>query len=88
MTYCPFQDDQQVHCTMLLILLGLFLSLLNFSYALTLPKLFTNGMVLQGAPENASIWGFLDQDTKNPVELVLNCGDVQQSHTFTPKNVN
>ena len=45
-------------------------------------------MVLQGFPENASIWGFLDQDTKNPVELVLNCGDVQQSHTFTPKNVN
>ena len=73
---------------MLLISIGLFFSLLNFSNGLTLPKLFTNGMVLQGFPENASIWGFLDQDTKNPVELVLNCGGVQQSHTFTPKTVN
>ena len=73
---------------MLLISIGLFFSLLNFSYGLTLPKLFTNGMVLQGFPENASIWGFLDQDTKNSVELVLNCGGVQQSHTFTPKTVN
>ena len=73
---------------MLLISIGLFFSLLNFSYGLTLPKLFTNGMVLQGFPENASIWGFLDQDTKNPVELILNCGGVQQSHTFTPKTVN
>ena len=73
---------------MLLISLGFLLSLLNFCHGLTLPKLFTNGMVLQGAPENASIWGFLDQDSNNPVELVLNCGDVQQSHTFTPKPVN
>ena len=73
---------------MLLISIGLFFSLLNFSYGLTLPKLFTNGMVLQGFPENASIWGFLDQDTKNPVELIMNCGGVQQSHTFTPKTVN
>ena len=72
---------------MLLILLGLFLSLLNFSYALTLPKLFTNGMVLQGAPENASIWGFLDNDSTNMVELFVECADLQETYTYIPEEV-
>ena len=41
---------------------------------LTLPKIFMDGMVLQGAPSESIIWGYLDGNTGS-VNLSVNCGD-------------
>ena len=69
------------------IYVGLILMVLNLSNSLTLPKIFMDEMVLQGAPEIASIWGFLDEDSTNLVELFVDCTELQETHTFTPKEV-
>ena len=66
---------------------GLILLMLNQCNGLTLPKIFMDGMVLQGAPENASIWGFLDNDSTNMVELFVACADLQETYTYIPEEV-
>ena len=61
------------------------LSLAHSIYALTLPKMFHNGMVLQGAPTNAIIWGFLDGNFEL-VRMDRICdGSEQKSFTYEPK---
>ena len=41
--------------------------------ALRLPKLFKNGMVLQADPTTAIIWGFLDGNSDDPVDVASSC---------------
>ena len=68
----------------------LFLLFIGCSNALTLPKIFKDGMVLQAAPTDAVIWGFLDGNT-NPVDVSGTCSmNGQKSEifkTYTPKEV-
>ena len=59
----------------------------NCCLGLTLPKIFTDGMVLQAAPTEAVIWGFLDGQTGIPVLLTLNCSDSQDIFEFIPEIV-
>jgi hypothetical protein len=40
--------------------------------SLRLPKIFSNGMVLQAAPTDAQVWGFLDGNTAT-VEMSVSC---------------
>ena len=54
---------------------------------LTLPKIFMDGMVLQGAPENASIWGFLDDDSTNMVELFVECANFHLVRSYLQEEV-
>ena len=54
-------------------------------HGLRFPKLFTNGMVLQAAPIEANIWGYLDGDSEN-VDMEYSCqGNAILSQTFVPK---
>ena len=68
----------------------LFLLLIGYSNALTLPKIFKDGMVLQAAPTDAVIWGFLDGNT-NPVDVSGTCSMKGQNSeifkTYIPKEV-
>ena len=68
----------------------LFLLFIGCSNALTLPKIFKDGMVLQAAPTDAVIWGFLDGNT-NPVEVSGTCSMKGQKSeifkTYIPKEV-
>ena len=61
------------------------LSLVHSIHGLTLPKMFHNGMVLQGAPTNAIIWGFLDGNF-DLVKMDRICdGSERKSFTYEPK---
>ena len=61
------------------------LSLVHSIHGLTLPKMFHNGMVLQGAPTNAIIWGFLDGNFEL-VKMDRICdGSERKSFTYEPK---
>ena len=73
---------------MALITRGIILLLLFDSCCgLTLPKIFTEGMVLQSTPTGATIWGFLDGDF-SPVLLTSNCNSRRsKTQTFIPKQV-
>ena len=46
--------------------------LLSCCYCITLPKIFTDEMVLQASPTGAMIWGFLDENP-DPVTLQSKC---------------
>ena len=46
--------------------------LLSFCYCITLPKIFTDEMVLQASPTGAMIWGFMDENP-DPVTLQSKC---------------
>ena len=54
-------------------------------FGLTLPKIFSDGMVLQAAPNLANVWGFLDGNS-SPVNVHLDCGDKlkQEKQTYIP----
>ena len=71
-------------------LLGVFLIsslILQSCYCLTLPKTFSDGMVLQAAPTEARIWGFLDGDSSS-VTNDLTCSNGEKTRLiFTPKRV-
>ena len=45
-----------------------------------------DNMVLQGAPQNANIWGFLGRDL-NPIELIMNCISHVETQTYLPVQV-
>ena len=61
--------------------------ILQSCYCLTLPKTFSDGMVLQAAPTEARIWGFLDGDT-NSVTNDLTCNNGEKTTlVFTPDKV-
>ena len=61
--------------------------ILKSCYCLTLPKTFSDGMVLQAAPIEARIWGFLDGDTTS-VTNDLTCSNGERSRlVFTPNKV-
>ena len=61
------------------------LSLVHSIHGLTLPKMFHNGMVLQGAPTYAKIWGFLDGNFEL-VRMDRICdGSERKSFTYEPK---
>ena len=53
---------------------------------LTLPKIFMDNMVLQGAPQNANIWGFLGRNL-DPIELIMNCSNHVETQTYLPVQV-
>ena len=55
------------------------------SAALTVPTLFSDGMVLQGAPGRAQVWGSLAGVDK-PVSLNIKCQS-GYLHNFTAINV-
>ena len=63
---------------------------LGLSNALTLPKIFKSGMVLQAEPTDAVIWGFLDGNT-NPVDVSGMCSakgnEFIVTKTIVPKEV-
>ena len=54
-------------------------------FSLTLPKIFSDGMVLQAAPNLANVWGFLDGNS-SPVNVHLDCGDKlkHEKQTYVP----
>ena len=57
-------------------LLGVFFIsslILQSCYCLTLPKTFSDGMVLQADPTEAIIWGFLDGNNQNEVYISATC---------------
>ena len=66
-------------------LLLLLLSLAHFTAALSVPKIFGNGAVLQAAPEKAQVWGSLD-GVDSQVSLNIKC---QSGYTndFVAQNV-
>ena len=43
-------------------------------------------MVLQGAPQNANIWGFLGRNL-DPIELIMNCSNHVETQTYLPVQV-
>ena len=45
-----------------------------------------DNMVLQGAPQNANIWGFLGRNL-NPIELIMNCSNHVETQTYLPVQV-
>ena len=53
-------------------LFWIFLFFMPFLEALRLPKFYTNGMVLQADPTEATIWGFLDGN-QNEVFISATC---------------
>ena len=61
--------------------------LINYCQCLTLPKIYGDGMVLQGAPSESIIWGYLDEITEI-VHLTVEC-DQRKSmqYKFIPKKV-
>ena len=62
------------------------LCLFHSTYGLSLPRMFGNGMVLQGAPTNAVIWGYLDGNSEQQVTMDRICdGSGQKSFTYEPK---
>ena len=60
----------------------------NSCNCLTLPKIFNGGIVLQAEPTGAMIWGFLDGDATNEVQLKSACNtkDIKVM-SFFPKEV-
>ena len=55
---------------------------------LTLPKIFTDNMVVQAAPKEGIIWGFLDRNF--PVTFEIDCGDGEsnpETQTYNPEEV-
>ena len=61
-----------------------FLLIAKSCHGLRFPKLFTNGMILQAAPIEANIWGFLDEDYET-VDMEYSCnGNAILSQTFVP----
>ena len=55
---------------------------------LTLPKIFTDNMVVQAAPKHGNIWGFLDRNF--PVTFEIDCGDGEsnpETQIYTPEKV-
>ena len=62
-----------------------FLLIAKSCHGLKFPKLFTNGMILQAAPIEANIWGFLDGDSEI-VDMEYSCnGNAILNQTFVPK---
>lgn len=58
----------------------------NSCNCLTLPKIFNGGIVLQAEPTGAMIWGFLDGDTTNEVQLKSSCNTKDiKTMSFLPK---
>ena len=45
-----------------------------------------DNMVLQGAPQNANIWGFLGGDL-NPIDLIMNCSSYIETQSYLPVQV-
>ena len=45
-----------------------------------------DNMVLQGAPQNANIWGFLGRNL-DPIELIMNCSNHVETQTYLPVQV-
>ena len=45
-----------------------------------------DNMVLQGAPQNANIWGFLGGDL-NPIDLIMNCSSHIETQSYLPVQV-
>ena len=76
----------------MLIFFAIFLAFsLNSCNCLTLPKIFNGGIVLQAEPTGAMIWGFLDGDTTNEVQLKSSCYGPEifpNPMSFFPKEVN
>ena len=74
----------------MLIFFAIFLAFsLNSCNCLTLPKIFNGGIVLQAEPTGAMIWGFLDGDTTNEVQLESSCNTKDiKTMSFFPKEVN
>ena len=59
----------------------------RFAHCLHLPKIFSDGMVLQGSPFESRIWGFLDDDS-NQLQLKYSCIDSgMDTITYTPEKV-
>ena len=65
-----------------------FFFLLSCCYCITLPKIFTDEMVLQAYPTGGVIWGFLDENT-DPVTLQSKCKNRKTEKTmiFHPNKV-
>ena len=68
-----------------------FLFLLQCCYCLTLPKIFTDEMVLQASPTGGMIWGFVDEPDENinPVTLQSKCKnrELEKLGIFYPSQV-
>ena len=66
----------------------LFFFLLKCCYCITLPKIFTDEMVLQASPTGGIIWGFLDGNTE-PVTLQSKCKnrEILEPMIFHPNKV-
>ena len=64
-----------------------FLLIVKTCLGLRFPKLFSDGMVLQAAPIEANIWGFLDGDSES-VTMDYSCsGNSKVSRqTYVPKD--
>ena len=59
----------------------------RLTQCLHLPKIYSDGMVLQGSPFDSRIWGFLDGDF-NQVKLKYSCNDSDMDEiTYTPEKV-
>ena len=65
-----------------LLLWLIFAIFLHQNNALTLPKLFKDGMVLQARPTTAKIWGNLDGDNTNGITLEAACSDDQHYYNY------
>ena len=65
-----------------------FLVLIRNCYTLTLPKIFTDNMVIQAAPKEGIVWGFLDRNF--PVTFEIDCGDGDsnpETQIYNPEEV-
>ena len=82
MTCCLIIEVMRAYAALISVLLQA-----NYCLGLTLPKIFTDGMVLQAAPTEAVIWGFLDGQTGIPVLLTLNCSDSLDIFEYIPEKV-
>ena len=59
----------------------------RFAQCLHLPKLYSDGMVLQGSPYESRIWGFLDGDS-NPLRITYSCIEsCKDEIPYTPEKV-
>ena len=65
-----------------------FLVLIRNCSTLTLPKIFTDNMVIQAAPKEGIVWGFLDRNF--PVTFEIDCGDGEsnpETQIYNPEEV-
>ena len=59
----------------------------RFAQCVHLPKIYSDGMVLQGLPLESRIWGFLDGDF-NQLKLTYSCIDSGMDEiTYNPDKV-